>query len=186
MTTGVMGAGGKAAGLRSNWGWFIAAGVLLFLLGLYALANLVVATIASVWLYGIFLIVGGIAQIVHSFRAQSWGMTALWLLGGVLYALAGLVALVFPLLASVVYTLMLGILLIVLGVVRLVTAFDARAGAHWGWIAFGGLLTLVLGLMITFSWPATGLWVIGLFLGIDLIYQGIAWILFGIGVRRLA
>jgi uncharacterized membrane protein HdeD (DUF308 family) len=186
MTTGVMAAGGKAAGLRSNWGWFIAAGVLLFLLGLYALANLMVATLASIWLYGLFLIVGGIAQIIHAFRAKSWGMTALWVLGGVLYALAGLVALIFPVLASVVYTLMLGILLIVLGVVRIITAFDARAGAQWGWIAFGGLLTLVLGVLIVLHWPATSLFVLGLFLGIDLIYQGIAWILFGIGVRRLA
>ena len=80
----------------------------------------------------------------------------------------------------------LGILLIVLGVVRIITAFDARAGAQWGWIAFGGLLTLVLGVLIVLHWPATSLFVLGLFLGIDLIYQGIAWILFGIGVRRLA
>jgi uncharacterized membrane protein HdeD (DUF308 family) len=161
-------------------------GVLLVLLGLYALANLAVATVASIYLYAIFLIVAGVAQIIHAFRTRSGAMMAFWALAGLLYALAGLVALFNPVMASVVFTLMLGILLIVVGVLRLITAFDARGGMHSGWIAVGGVITLLLGLMITFAWPGNSLAIIGLFLGIDLLYQGIAWIAFGLGVRRLA
>lgn len=171
---------------HAGWGWFVTFGVLMVVLGLYALANLMIATLATIVLYAAFLIVAGIAQIVHAFRARDGWMMAFWALGGLLYALAGVFALLNPLMASLVLTLMLGITLIVVGVLRVITALDARGGRHSSWIALGGALTVLLGLLITFQWPSTALWVIGLFLGIDLLCQGVAWIAIGFGVRRLA
>lgn len=170
---------------HAGWGWFVAFGVLMVVLGIYALANLVVATLATIVLYAAFLIVAGVAQIIHAFRTRGGWTVAFWAVAGVLYALAGVFALFNPLMASLVLTLMLGITLIVVGVLRVITALDARGGRHSGWIALGGVLTIILGLLITFQWPSTGLWVIGLFLGIDLLCQGVAWIAFGLGVRRL-
>jgi uncharacterized membrane protein HdeD (DUF308 family) len=177
---------GRRQQLHAKWGWFVGFGVVLVVLGLYALAYLVLATIATIVLYAALLIVGGIGQVLHAFRVRSGGMMAFWAVSGLLYALAGVIALFNPLMASLVLTLMLGIILIVVGVLRLITAFDSRGGRHSGWIAIGGIITVILGLLITFQWPSSGLWVIGLFLGIDLLYQGIAWIAFGLGVRRAA
>ncbi len=53
----------------------------------------------------------------------------------------------------------------------------------WGWQAVDGIITLVLGVLVLSQWPVSGLWVIGLFIGIDLIFYGGAWIALALGLR---
>ena len=53
----------------------------------------------------------------------------------------------------------------------------------WGWQALDGIIAFVLGLLVWTQWPASGLWVIGLFIGIDLIFYGAAWIAFALSLR---
>jgi uncharacterized membrane protein HdeD (DUF308 family) len=52
-----------------------------------------------------------------------------------------------------------------------------------GWQALDGAITLLLGLLVLAQWPVSGLWVIGLFVGIDLIFYGCAWIALALGLR---
>ena len=56
---------------------------------------------------------------------------------------------------------------------------------HWGWIFAGGVLNLVLGLMIWQQWPVSGFWVIGLFVGIDMIFNGWTWIMLALRLKQL-
>ena len=174
----------KLEAIRSNWVWFVALGVAMLVIGVIALGNLVVATVASVWFYGILLIVAGGAEIVHAFRALSWGKMILELLAGVLYAAAGVICIMNPLLASAALTLMLGIALIVVGVFRVMAGFDVKPASGWGWIVAGGVMTVILGILVTISWPGAALWVLGMFLGIDLVMQGVAWVSLGIAARK--
>jgi uncharacterized membrane protein HdeD (DUF308 family) len=61
----------------------------------------------------------------------------------------------------------------------------ALALPGWGWQAADGVITFVLGLLVLAGWPTSGLWVIGLFLGIDLILYGGAWIALALGLRTM-
>ena len=63
----------------------------------------------------------------------------------------------------------------------LVAALSYRFGA-WGWALASGIIDLILGVMIWQEWPASALWVIGLFLGV---FRGINWIALGLALRRI-
>jgi len=83
-----------------------------------------------------------------------------------------------------VLTLLVACLLMVSGIFKIVAALSHRF-AMWGWTLVSGLLDLVLGLMIWMEWPESALWVLGLFLGITLIFRGVNWIALGFGLRSL-
>ena len=104
--------------LRSKWGWFVALVFLMLSVGVIALYNLLVATIAFVDPLGIMMLFAGGFEIAHAFGVKSWGGFFYWLLGGLLYAIGGIVAFTNPVLASLVVTLMLAASLVAAGVVR--------------------------------------------------------------------
>ena len=178
--------GGKIEAIRGKWGWFVAAGVALVIFGIVALTNLFAATLATIFVTGFMLIVAGIVQIGHSFGAKSWGKILYWLLSGLLYAAAGVIAITDPLLASAVFTLLLAAFIFAVGALRIIAGFDARPAAGWGWVGAGGVVTVLFGALIGIGWPINTVWLIGLLLGIDLLSQGIAWIAFGFGIRPRA
>ena len=81
---------------------------------------------------------------------------------------------------------MLGIALIVGGLVRIFLATQMKHGTPWGWVVFSGILSFLLGLMIVAKWPASSFYTLGIFLGIDLIFIGAAWVSMGLRLRKLA
>jgi uncharacterized membrane protein HdeD (DUF308 family) len=169
--------------LRGKWGWFVALGVLLLICSLLAFANEFLATVVSVYYIGMLMLFGGIVHLVHAFQVKGWGHSLFWAGSGVLYALAGMLAFVNPLLVSAVLTLMLAIALIVAGIFRTWVGIRLRPMKGWGWIPVGGIVTALAGLVIAIGWPVNSLWVLGLFLAIDLCIQGWTLIAFGLGVR---
>ena len=124
-------------------------------------------------------------QFIAAFNVKSWGKFAFWLLLGALYVAAGVIAIMNPLLAAAYLTLMLGIALAVGGVLRIFLAFNMKsAGGPWGWVALSGVITFALGCMIIAQWPASSLFVLGVFLGIDLIFIGSGWLSMGLALRK--
>jgi uncharacterized membrane protein HdeD (DUF308 family) len=101
-----------------------------------------------------------------------------------LYILASLVVLYDPLLASTLITALLAWLLIIIGISRISMAFYLKDTIGWGWILFAGITSLILGLLILMQWPISGLWVIGMFIAIDLIVSGWTYILMALSLRR--
>ncbi|HEV7416873.1 MAG TPA: HdeD family acid-resistance protein [Tianweitania sediminis] len=170
--------------LRHRWGWFVAFGLVLVLLGTVGLLNMLVATVASVYTVAILMLIGAGTQIAHAFSVKSWSGFLLWVLGGVVYAIAGFAALVNPLLASAILTLFLAAALIVSGVVRAWVGFQARPAPNWGWVVLSGVVTFLAGLVIAMGWPVNSLWVLGMFLALDLLFQGWAMIAFGLALKR--
>ena len=69
---------------------------------------------------------------------------------------------------------------------RIYLAFQMQEGARWGWVAFSGVITALLGLMILAQWPVSGLFVLGTFLGVDLLFTGFSWINFGLALKQRA
>ncbi|SNB62088.1 Uncharacterized membrane protein HdeD, DUF308 family [Arboricoccus pini] len=171
--------------LHLKWGWFVVLGVVLLILGLIALGNLFEATIVSIYYLGALMLLGGIAEVIHAFGVKTWGRFAYWLLSGLIYCLAGILAFVNPLLASAVLTLVLAISLIVAGILRLVAGFSSPSGGLSGWIVLSGIITLLAGLVVAVGWPVNSLFILGLLLAIDLIFQGWASVALGLAMRRL-
>jgi uncharacterized membrane protein HdeD (DUF308 family) len=174
------------AQLRHNWGWFVALGALTILAGLIALGNLMIGTLVSVLFIGAMMTIAGVAHIIHAFQVRGWSEFLLWLVTGLLYTAAGLMVAYNPLLGASVVTLFIGIMLIASGIVRIVVAFRMRGMPAWGWMLVAGIVTLLLGLTIAAHWPFNSVWVLGLFLGIDLLFTGFALVSWGLRLKPAA
>ena len=172
--------------LRAKWGWIVALGTIYVLVGLIALYSVVMATVASVFVVGIMMLIAGVAEVINAFQVKSWGKFLLWILLGVLYILAGLVTFENPLLAAALLTLVLGAALVASGIMRIILAFNMKEGTPWIAVVFSGVVTFLLGLIILAHWPVSSLYILGLFLGIDLVFAGVGWIGVGIGLKGLA
>jgi uncharacterized membrane protein HdeD (DUF308 family) len=172
--------------LRAKYGWIIALGIIYVVAGFIALGSVVMATAASVLLVGIMMVIAGVAEVINAFQIKTWGRFLFWLALGALYILAGLVTVGNPLLAALVLTLMLGAALVVSGIMRIILAFSVKEGTLWIWVVFSGVITFLLGLVILARWPVSSLYVLGLFLGIDLVIAGAGWIGIGLSLKRRA
>lgn len=168
--------------VRQNWGWFFALGIVLILLGASVIGSTFVATLFSIILLGLFLIAGGIIQIVQAFLAPKWSGLFLSLLLGVLYIVVGALCVARPTVTAVNLTLLIAAFCFVAGLFRMLSSVLIRF-EKWGWVFFNGLVTFLLGLVIYADWPISGLWVIGLFIGIDMILSGWSWVLLSLGAR---
>jgi uncharacterized membrane protein HdeD (DUF308 family) len=172
--------------LRAKSGWIVALGVVYVIAGFVALGSVVFATVVTVFVVGIMMLIAGVAEVINAFQIKTWGKFLIWLLTGVLYIVAGFVTFDNPLLAAAVLTLVLGFTLIASGIMRIILGFNMKEGMPWLWVVLSGVVTLLLGLIIVAHWPVSGLYILGLFLGIDLVFAGIGWIGVGFGLRKRA
>jgi uncharacterized membrane protein HdeD (DUF308 family) len=172
------------APLRAKWGWIVALGVVYLVAGVIALGSIISATVATVQIVGIMMIIAGVAEVINAFQIKTWGKFLFWLALGILYILAGLVAWDNPLLTAVWLTFALGVLLVVSGITRVFLGFSMKEGAPWIWVVVSGVITLILGVIILAHWPISSLWALGIFLGVDLVFAGASWIAIGMGLRR--
>ena len=169
--------------LRGRWGEIVAFGALLVVLGLAALCFTVPSTVATVTLNGVFFLVAGAAEIGVGAHAKSWARFFLWIIGGVIYLIAGLICIVNPIFASLVLTLALGAGLIAAAAVRAYLAFHLPAGNARAMVLLAAAVTFLLGLVIVVHWPLDSVYVLGILLGVDLLFHGIGWAAFGFSLR---
>src|SRR6202034_1780020 len=170
--------------LRAKSGWIIALGIIYAIAGFVALGSVVFATVVTVFVVGIMMLIAGAAEVINAFQIKSWGKFLIWALLGVLYIVAGFVTFENPLLAAVLLTLVLGASLVASGVMRIILAFSMKRETPSIWVALSGVITLLLGLLILARWPINSVYILGLFLGIDLVMAGAGWIGIGLGFRR--
>ena len=169
----------SAAHLPAPPTWLrILLGIVLILGGIFILGDVVLATIVSAIFIGATAIVAGAFEIVHAFWTKGWGGFLWQIVLGALYIGFGLMVLRQPATGALILTYALGLVILASGVVRIFLAFR-----HWnesGWIMLiSGAFGVLAGLVIVAGWPATGLWVLGLLLGVDLIAHGVAWLTYG-------
>ncbi len=161
--------------IRHHRAWFITLGVALIVLGIIAAGSALTTTYASMLFLSGILLVGGIIRIFAAFSAREWSGSLLLVLSGALYIVAGVLTFQHPVAAALALTLLFAALLIGVGVFRVIGSIWYRFPS-WGWVALGGVISVLLGLMLWEAWPASGLWFIGFCIGIDLIVEGIGWI----------
>lgn len=169
--------------IRDRWGWFLALGILLVILGCSVITSTYYATVFSIVLLGLFLIGGGIVQILQAFLASKWSGLFLSLMLGLLYIILGFFCVTQPTLTAINLTLWIAAFCFIIGLFKMLASLLTRFD-QWGWVFFNGLITFCLGAMIYANWPLSGLWVIGLFIGIDMILSGWSWILLSLRARE--
>lgn len=170
--------------MRLNWGWLLALGIILFLLGILAISLDTLTTLITVIFLGALILVGGILILLDSFKFW-WGKWLgffLHLITGVLYVLVGWMLIQSPVAASISLTLLLGVFYVVVGFMRLIYTFSVRVVPQLGWRAFNALITFLLGILILASWPSSSLFIIGLFVGIDLLVVGMSYIMIALSI----
>src|SRR5215470_13726488 len=177
-------AGPDTAPLRAKWGWILALGIVYVIAGFVALGSVVMATVASVLVVGVMMIVAGVAEIISAWQCKGWGRFLLWALLGLLYIVAGFFTFENPLLAAVILTLLLGASLIASGIVRIFLAFSMKREQPWIWVLLSSIITLLLGLLILARWPVSSVYVLGIFLGLDLVMAGASWIGLSLALHR--
>ncbi|MCB2193677.1 MAG: HdeD family acid-resistance protein [Deltaproteobacteria bacterium] len=160
------------AEVKQHRGSLLVAGIISLILGSLAIIAPLAATVAVVWIIGAVILIQGVIQLIHCFKAAQWSAFAWNLLWAVVYIIAGGLILAKPLLGAVTLTLLLAVFFIVEGVVKLGLAMKVKPAPRWGWILFSGIMGLVLGLIIFAGWPGDSLAIMGLLLGIDLIFGG--------------
>jgi uncharacterized membrane protein HdeD (DUF308 family) len=170
--------------LRGNWFWFVLLGIALVVLGTIALGSVVIASLAAAVVIGTLLLLSGVAEVVGAFWCRCWSGFFLELLSGVLSIVIGVLFLRAPVDALLALTLLLACFLMVGGIFKIVAALSYRFAA-WGWALAGGIIDVILGVLIWQQWPASALWVIGLFVGINLLFRGFNWIALGLSLRAL-
>jgi len=166
------------------WGWFLAFGVGLLVLGFAAVARSVTATVASMLFFGWLLVIASGIEIAQAVMVGQWAGFFYHLLAAILFGVTGLLLVTRPVISAEVVTVVMAMFFLIGGLYQLIGSL-VIALPGWGWQAAYGIITFVLGLLVLAQWPASGLWVIGLFVGIDLIFYGCAWIALALELRTM-
>lgn len=168
--------------VSQHWGWLLAFGLGLVILGIAAVGRSVATTVVSMVFFGWLLAMASGIEIVQAIMVGRWAGFLLHLLAAILYGVAAFILISRPLQGAEVITLFMGAFFMIGGLFELLGAPLVQLPS-WGWHAVDGAISLVLGLLILAQWPASGLWVVGLFVGIRLITFGATWIAIALSLR---
>lgn len=167
-----------------SWGWFLFFGILLLVLGIAAIVRSVTATVVSMLFFGWLLVIAAAIEIVQTVMAgRETGMFQ-HLAAAVLFGVIGILIVWRPMVTAEILTLLMGAFFLVTGLFQIVAPVITSL-PDWGWHVLNGVITLLLGFLVLAQWPVSGLWVIGMFVGIDLVFFGIAWIAVALHLRAI-
>jgi len=161
-------------------------GVLSIIAGMLCMMMPGIVGLSVVTLVGVFVLVAGILRMIWAFKAGSVGKGILGFLLGVLTVLGGVILLANPILGSGILTILLAVYFIVDGISELAAGFQRRPVPGSGWLIFGGIVSILLGIMIWAQFPLSGMWAIGILFGIKLFFVGMLMVMTGSTVRGLA
>jgi uncharacterized membrane protein HdeD (DUF308 family) len=160
-------------------------GIFMIVAGFFVLGDIAFFTLVSTIFIGWMAIVTGAFEIIHAFWTKGWGGFIWQVLLGILYVVFGLTLVSQPMISAFILTYVLGLVLLISGFVRILIGIG-----HWrefGWVMLcSGLFGILAGLIIITRFPASGMWVLGLLLGIDLLSHGIGWLTYAVWRPRAA
>lgn len=172
--------------LQRNWGWLLGLGILLLLCGFVGLSMVIGLTLVSMYFFVALLIVSGISHLMDVFKHRDWKGATWQGLIAILYLIGAGIVFYDPFLASTVITALLAWVLIVIGIIRIAMVLSLKSAKGWGWLLLAGIAAIILGVLILMQWPVSGLWVIGMFIAIDMIISGWTYIFIAISLRASA
>lgn len=170
--------------VRKSWGWFLAIGILLVVLGILCVVKSQTATIFSILALGWVLAISAVLWLVAAIRSGNWSIFFMCLLNALIGGMVGYLFIRHPDASAEGVTMVLAVLFIVAGLFRMVGASVVQF-PYWGWTAFAGLVAVGLGVYLLATWPSATPYFIGIAIGVDLIFDGAALVAFGSAIRSL-
>ncbi len=167
--------------MKKYRGALIGEGIIFVILGILAIALPKLSTLSVELLIGWLFIIGGIIQFVRTFQFHRAGEIVWSIISALVYLAAGIILLAYPLSGVLTLTLLLALFFLIEGVAKLVLSFEMRAFGNWAWLLFSGIISIILAALIWSGWPGTAAWVIGLLVGINLLFLGFSQIFLGLG-----
>lgn len=159
-------------------------GVLFMILGFLAIALPGISTLSTELFIGWLLVFGGAFQLFRAFRSRRSPGFVGSLLTSVLYVLFGVMLLIFPVAGILSLTALLTVFFAAEGLAKIILGFQLRPLRNWGWLLFNGILALILAYIIWSGWPGTAFWVLGLLVGINMIFFGTSIMILSLSLPR--
>lgn len=153
--------------------WSIVLSVLMIIAGLCAIAAPAVAGVTVTAIVGWLLIFSGLLHVAFAWRASGAGAVLWELLVGIVYGVAGVYLISHPLAGLATLALVIAVYLFFEGTLEFILSFRLRHRPRSGWLMLDGIITLVLAFMVWFTWPASALWIVGVLVGISMLFSGI-------------
>ncbi len=160
--------------VRMSWGWGLTMGIIMILLGIFAILYPIFTSVSIVFLLGAVLAIAGIVQIVHAFSWNGWGATIWHILVGIVYGAVGLLMMFYPITGLLTVVILLAIYFLASGLFRIILSISTRYSHSWGWMLFSGIVSVILGIIVIVGFPVVSLALVGLLIGIDLMVNGFA------------
>ena len=178
--------GTRAHEAKKNATWLIVFGVLTVIFGFLAIASPLITGLAVAIMVGLLLVFMGVARIVHAIKSGEWGAGIWGTIVGLVAIVAGLVTIFRPGVGLATLTLILAAYFLVDGICEIIGAFKMKPIDGWGWMLFNGIVAVILGFLIWRQWPVSGVWAVGVLVGIHILLTGITMTVFGFGARRIS
>jgi len=178
---------GVARALRDSWRFLLIEGIILLVLGAAAVIIPPIATLAVEIILGWLFLVSGLVGLFMTFMMRH--APGFWwsLFSAVLALAAGVVLIGWPLSGAVSLTLLLIVFFVMEGVATIMYALDHKRElpAQWGFMLASGIVDLVLAAIIYAGLPGTAAWAIGLMVGINMLFGGVALIALALRARHI-
>ncbi len=171
---------------KRSAGWVTFLGILILIFGILAIGSPLITGLSVTIIVGVMITVTGISQVIHAFKLRFKQGLIIKIIMGLLSVLVGIYLMVRPLQGLLGITLILGVFFILDGIGGIAMAFDFRPDKGWGWVLFSGLTSVALGVLVFVQWPFSGIWLIGVMLGIRMLNAGLGMAFFGSAVRSVS
>ena len=145
-------------------------GFLMVILGLFAMLTPAVSGIAVTLMLAVLLLISGLGMLIYAFSSPHFGQGIMRFLFGGITALAGIYMFAQPGMALASLTLFLAVYFVVDGIFSIIAGFSLQK--EKAWVIFNGVVTLILGALIWKGWPVSGLWAVGILVGVKLVVVG--------------
>jgi len=176
-----------AAGIeevRKAWGWFFVSGIVLMVLGAICIVKDQTATTFSILALGWVLAISAVVWLVNAFQSWTWGGFFVYALNALIRGFTGYLLIRHPDAGASAVTMVLAVMFVVGGLFRVASA-SALQFPRWGWTAFSGVVSAILGISLLVLWPTASTYFVGLAIGIDLVLDGAALLGFAAAIHSL-
>ncbi len=175
------------AALSKSWKLLLTAGIVSVVLGAIAIILPPLASVTITYLVGILLLVGAVAYVAEAISRGSTGHRIWSAIVAVLYVVAGVWLIINPVEGTITLTWVLAVFFLVIGVMRLIMGFSMRGKVpNAGWTIVNGVLSILIAVLVIGDLPSSADWAIGLLVGIQLLFDGMALIATAIAGKKLA
>ena len=173
--------------LGKSWKLLLTAGIISTVLGAIAIILPPLASVTITYLVGILLLIGAVAYVAEAISRGSTGHRIWSGVLAVLYVVAGVWLIINPVSGTITLTLILAIFFLLIGVLRLIAGIASRGKVpNAGWTIVNGVLSILIAVLVIGDLPSSAEWAIGLLVGIQLLFDGIALIVTAMAGKQLA